>query len=577
MSGNGRATLEVETQLSKLVNDLTSVRDMAKQIGKSFEDTSRSASDEIEKQEKRTKGFFDSMKKQGATLAENLKSDFKALMGLNMVEQSLKLSSTLKGTVADAFSLSDAINKVGNSFDINQTRFSAFQRKVVSGLGEMGLSTKSASLVLQGLMGSGVKGEDSIMEYAKTAGKLASVSNTIGSEGNIASGMAAVLRAQGKNPSDPRLVAGMGQDLNKAFQTTGKTPVDLLSSMNDMFSGMASDMRKKTSDRTMMEMAVAGQIGGPNAVKFLEEYLGKSKLERLPMDQLGLSGIIGEKGGLDLDRLQKGLGTAVGRIGSDPEMAAKILGISDDAAKGLVRLHDTMQQVRDATERMRASSSDLGKSFDENVGFSEAFGHNLSRVGSIFGAPLGALAHGGARLMQSASHHDLTSAAVVGGAGLLAAVLAGGGIRALTGVAGTAARLKGAEAMLGKETIPVYVVNISEFGGGAGLGNLVSKIPWALAARYAGVAGGVGAYAAGGYLAGGLIEPSITAGLDKWTGKKDASGTNFNILERFLRGLDRITDGMVTGNEHSPFAIDVTVRSEKGLNAKASQPRGFPQ
>ena len=406
---------------------------------------------------------------------------------------------------------------------------------MVQGLGDIGLSSEAATNTLEGLADTPVRGEKALIEYAKEAGKLASISGQTGKEGSIAGGVARVIQARGGDTNDPDQMRTVMEDVRKAFVATGKKPGDILANMEKIFSGMSSDLRKSIGTGGLAKLAGAGQVAGPGSIKFLEEFLGKSGIQRKALEAQGFKDVFTEKG-IDIDKFQKASKEVLERVGGDPRMAAKTLGLTDEAAEGFVRLSENLDRVRKVQDAMTSSTGSLNEQYRNSMGLSEAFKANLNKIkGSISGpfAEIQEMITGG---LSKASESTEGAASVVLGGGVLAAVLAGAGLRGVGGgLVGGMAKAKAMESITGEKVQNVFVVNASDMGGGLpgapggglkGVGSMLGK------------AGLVGAAGFAGYKVGGAIQehsPTLTG--------KTSEGFEGGLIERLFFKLDKVFGG----------------------------------
>lgn len=516
--------VSVRHELDKIIDALQKVREANVDVQQSFDDTAKKTEKGVERGTKNTETMLTKVRGFARRMADQIKQDFMSLASINALGESMRISNQFKGAVKESFELSDAIRKLGGVFGLTRSQFGEFQNKLTKGLGAIGLSSDVATNSLQGLSQTTVRGQENLVEYSKAAGMLASISREQGQEGNIAGGIARVLTARGQNPNDMKAMSKVSEDLRRTFLATGKGPTETLRVMEDIFSKMPEDLRKSISTRGLAQLASTAQIAGPGGTDFITAILGKSPIARQALEAQGFGKIFSDKG-LDVEKFGKASKSVLGRVGGDPRLAAKTLGLSDEAAEGFIRLTRSLDRVAEAQANVEKMTGSLAESYQQSMGFGEAFRANINRIKRVFSEPLAALSQGGADLMSKASQSDLGAAGIVGGGGLLAALLAGGALRGIGkglggGIMGSVAKGAAASAVTGKEVQPVYVVNAAEIAAGGALGGglggakgLLSKIPGlggiaAGVGRAAGVAGGAlsspvalgaGAIAAGGY------------------------------------------------------------------------------
>lgn len=485
--------LSVRSQLQRIIKELEEIQVAAGKVGEGLKQAGEDVGESFNSQVKRTETFLGRLRGLSGRIADQMRGDFKSLLSINAIRDSLKISDQFRGSVKEVFALSDAIRKLGRVFGIADKDYSKLQTKMLQGLGGAGLGSEVGTRTLEGLAASGtrVAGQDSLVGYSRTSGQLASVTRQQGREGDIAKQIAQVIQARGGNVNDMKQVASVAEDVRRVFNATGAGASDTLESMKQIFTSMSKDFRQKITTRGLANLAAAGTVAGPNSVKFLEEFLGKSPIARQAMEAQGFQGVFTDQG-IDVDKFQRASQDILARVGGDPRLAAKTLGLSDDAAEGFVRLAESLREVRRTQDMVRAATGDLNSQYKASMGFGEAFKANINRVkGALAGAaeavglPSVSQALTGGLSSAAGADSPLASAGVVAGGGLLAAVLAGGGLKGiggglLGGMAGSLARSKAAEAFTGKETIPVYVTNAAEIGGGGAAGAI------------AGAAGGAG-------------------------------------------------------------------------------------
>lgn len=501
-----QVNLSVRSELKKIIEELELIAAKGQTVTEEFGKLGEGVSEGLANNTKKTETFLTKLSGLGGRVANQLRGDFKSLFAINALKDSLKLSDQFRGTVKEAFTLSDAIRKLGGVFGIAKGDFGKLQTNMVKGLGEIGLSSESAAKVLEGLSTSGtnVSGEGSLLGYAKSSGQLSSVTRQQGSEGEIAKLMAQVIQARGGNVNDMKQLTAVAEDVRKVFNATGAGATETLNSMKSIFTGMSKDFRDKITSKGLANLAAASTVAGPNAANFIEKYLHLSKYQRAGMDARGMNKAFGENG-INTEQVAKMYAQAQKLGGGDVRIGVKAAtGIdSDEDAEGFIRLAESLDKVRAAQAKLATASGNLDEQYKASMGFGEAFRASINRVKKTIAGPLSSVTQGGTDLMSSAAGSDLGAAGVVAGGGVLAALLAGAGMRGIggsvMGMAGTAAKSKAAEEMTGQKTIPVYVVNAHEMGGG-GIGGAAGGIAGSLGK--AGLVGGVavGAGMAGAYL-----------------------------------------------------------------------------
>lgn len=569
MPNDNEVLVSVRTELQKLLDELNKVTAKNKEVQDEFKSSGQAIDDSLKKKTQSTTQYFFSLRDVGRRVFDQLKSDIKALASLRGLEAGLSLSNQFSGTFKEVLSLSDSVRRLGNSFGIAKSDFSKFQGALSKGFGDIGASSEEAANALQGLTGTGVKGQGNVLEYAKTAAQLGMLSGERGKSGDIAGSLAGVVRAQGKDVNDPEAMRAIAREVTAASKATGKGASELLREMQNIFESMPEDLRKSFSPKAISQLGVASVVGGPGAADALKAFLGKSKEERAGLEAQGFGKIFGKDGELDLKGLQE-VAKELKSRGVSSRMAAQTLGLSGSEAEGFVRLIEKSDQLAQALDETSKASKDYAKEARESMGFGDAFRANIRKVQGTIGEGLGAVTQGATDLLSSASESSAGALGTVAAGGILASVLAGGGLRGIGGslAKGAGGLIKGkvAEGVTEKETIPVYVVNASEIGGGgsalAGAGKMGGLAKGAL---------GVAGAGAIGYEVGSLINEGI---VEKTQGKT-SEGFEGNAIERLFFKLDKLF-----GNERATqferaqqmMNVKVEVTSKSG-ELKASTPK----
>lgn len=523
----GEVKLSVRTELQKIIDDLSKLQKRAEDVGSTFKEIAKDTGDAVTDQTKRTETFFSQMQNFGRRVAGQLKSDFQSLLSINALGGALKLSEQFRGSIKETIGLSDTIRRLGATFGIAQKDFAGFQTAITKGLGDIGLSSEQAAAALQGLAETPVKGQKNLIEYSKTAAQLASISGEKGREGDIAKGLSSVVKAQGGNVNDLTQMKLVAAEVQKIREATGKGASETVKTLEDLLRSMPQDLRKAIGVQGLSKLAAAGTAGGPGSTKFLEELLSKSPIARKALEAQGFGNVFGKEG-LNIESFKKAAGSVLKRVGMDPRMAAQTLGLTEEAAEGFVRLYESLDKVKDAQDRVVKSNGDVDKAYRETMGLGDSFRASINKVKSIFAAPLSKATQGITGMLGKASESNLGAAGVVAGGGLLAALLAGVGLKGIGKGLGVGGLAKGGaiEAMTGRQVQPVYVVNAGEIGGGmsemltAG-GGLLSKL------KTGGLYGGAA-------LAGGAVGAGLSGGLDKLI---ESSGPDSALR----RGSDEVT------------------------------------
>lgn len=543
--------IRVKSGLEQILKDLESLRARAEDVSAALRDTGNQTSESIKKNTRETETFFGQLRTFGRRMSDQLKRDFAALASLESLAAGLKISEQFKNSVKESVILSDSIRRLGPVFGMVEKDFVGFQKTLTDGLGEIGLSSEAASRTLEGLSQTQVRGEENILGYARAAGQLATIGGEQGREGDIARGMASVIRARGGDVNNKKEMEALAESLRRVFLSTGVGPSQALDTMTSLFEQMPADFRKAITSSGLANLAAAQAVGGPATTQFLEEYLGKSPIARMAFEAQGGRGIFTEEG-IDIEKFRAFAGSIMGRVGGDPRLAAQTLGLSEDAAEGFVRLAESLDRVKEAQDRIQRTTGNLNETYRQSMSLGDSFRANINRIKSFLAEPLASITQGATNLLNQASQSDLGAGAVVAGGGLLAALLAGGGLRGIGGsLVGTVLKSQAAEQLTGQKTIPVYVTNAAEIGAAGAASGLLSGGAGGVMG-FLGKAGAVGAALGAGVLAGQLAEPYVGKFLEDKTTGTTKEGFTGDIVERLFFKLDMLLGGDTTSAYRAP-------------------------
>lgn len=565
MSSND-VVLVGRAELESIYQSLKKMTDQAEKSGEELATFGKRTQEGLDRQTKNTEK---NIKKTGSSLrqlANQLYSDFKALMSMEALGAGLKLSSQFRGAIAESITLSDTIRRLGGSFNVAREDFGRFQGAIAKGLGDIGASSEAAAQALQGLTGMGVKGQESAIALSKGAVTLAGMSGEKGGEKNIARLLAQTLKAQGADVNDRAAQQALIGEVTAATQATGKQASEILGAMEQIFSTMDKSMRGKFGPEGMAQMAVMASTVGPAATKALQEYLSKGAIQRLPLEAQGFK-IFDEKGGVDMKALKSFVETTRGRIGGDPRASLMTAGFSEEAAEGLVRLADQSQAVAENMSKLSSATRDNEQAFKSSMGLLDAFKGSINTVKGRLEELGGGALQKITDFLAAQVGDTAGSTAVVASGATLAALLAGGGLRGVgKNLLGGMAKKELHEQITGEQVQSVYVVNAAEIGAAAGAGGIGG-----IGGKLAKGAGILGAGAAG-YMVG---EQIVNPALDKLTKGKTSEGFEGNVVERLFFKLDKLLGGEASKNIMKANQVAIKIETtEPNLRATQKVKRG---
>lgn len=501
-------TLSVRTQLLKIVEELDKIGEKSREVSSNLKDAGKTVGDNLTEQSKKTTTWLQELSNVGRRVGDSLKDDFKALISLNALSQSMKLSSQFGGTIKETLELENVVKKLGASLGIAAKDSANFQVMMTKGLGEIGASSEEAAESLKGLRGTGIQGASNILGVSKMGVQLSSLGMERGKSGEITGSIAEILRAQGKEITTKN-AGDIGKAVTKAMDVTGKSASDILGMMKETFSHMAPEMKKKTTAAGLSQMAIAETVGGPGASAALKKFLTQGSITNMALKSQGFGKIFTKEGGIDLEGLKQ-FSKESKRIAGDIRQSAQTYGLQEDEAQGLSNLLERTDQLGEALKKLSTASDDYAGKFQDNMSLSESFAASLNKVKGIFAGPLTTATEGMTKLLSGASHSTAGAIGVVAGTGIMAAMMARSGLGGIGKAMGMGGVAKGAiGGMIAKQAgaTPVYVVNAGDIGGGSGaLGAMAGGTGMmGKAGKFLGAAGMIGSAGLAGYEAGSAI------------------------------------------------------------------------
>lgn len=597
------AKISVRSDLLKIVEDLKVISETAQATSDSLAAASKQLGSEVNDQVSIVSGGMEKIRKFGQGLVKQLGSDFKGLFSVNALVGGMKLSEQFAGSIKQAVTLNDTIRNLAPIFGMTEDRAERFKRNLVKGLGEIGVGSDAAANALQGLAETPVRGEKALEAYAKTASELASISKEKGQEAGIAKGLAGVVTAQGGDPNDPKAMQKVADDIVRIRNATGKSATEALATLSKLFSSANQDFKKRLLQGGGVSLAAAGLIGGQGSTAFLERFMGLSKQERAGYEAQGLGRLVGQNGQLDNKAFESTISEAKNRGSGNAEFGLKTMGMSDEEAKGFLRLAEALRTNGAAVEAARTSVVDINKEYQQTMSLGDSFRASLNHVKGAFtglmdklGAP--DLINKGTNMLQDASHSAIGSAAVVGGTGLLAAMLTGKGLGGIGDLLSGEAKKTAIEAATGEKVQRVEVINWpASMGGGLldkvveGAGGANNFKNWGKVLTTGGIAGeaAVGAEGAGAVAGGGALTAAApfaaAAGVGLLAGQAfkyinnqtEGGGLEATIQELmdWLKGNDKPRPSLFT---EPPKTVRVTVDTKnKDLKTFPAGSRGVSQ
>lgn len=580
------AKVSVRSDLLKIADDLKTIKKQADETAESLAGATKEVGKQVDDQTAFVRGGLDKLRKFSKGVADQMKDDFKALFSVNAMTSGLKLNDQFASSIKQAVTLSDTIRNLGPIFGMNQDRAERFKRSLVGNLSEIGVGADAAASALQGLAQTNVRGDENLTAYSRNAGELASISKQKGQEGQIAKGLAGAVVAKGENPNDPKAMQKVSDDVLRIRNATGKSATEALDMLNKLFSSANSDFKKRLSAGGGVSLAAAGLLGGEGSTGFLQRYMGMDDKRRSGLEAQGMGRLVGKDGSLNQGAFQSTVSEAKRRGQGNAEFGLTTMGMSEEEAKGFLRLSEAMKQNGAAIESARTQVVDINKEYRDTMGMGDAFNASINRVKGMLSR--GMAEHGmpdvlgrGTGMLAGAGQSDAGSAAVVGGGALLAAMLTSKGLKGIGGALfGGEAKKAGIEAVTGEKVQRVEVINWptsmegawSSWGGAAkGAGGIAAGA----GAGGAGIAGaGLGASAA---LAGGvgLVAGDVAKYIGEGGAESDA-GDALKAIKEFFMGKEQNVRAFPTPAGSQDVKVVVESR-DRGLKATPRGSRGGGQ
>lgn len=532
MAGGNGVEVEVKSQLSKILTDLQDIQKAGSSLSVTFNLMSGEVGKSVDEQTKKVKTGLEQMQEFGRRVAGQLKKDFSALFSVGSLAGGLQLTNQLSGSVKEAITLSDTVRRLGSIFGIVGADATKFQTNLQQGLAGIGASSEAAANALKGLSETPVRGQQNLIQYAKTATQLASISGQKGQEGEIAKGAAGIITARGGNPNDLGQLSAVSEEILKIRKATGRSVTEITGALGALYTATNSKFKGALQNGGSTTLAAAAVTGGPQATSFLENFIGKSQFNRLGQEAQGFKNIVTPQGGLNAKAIEQITQEAKGRGMGDVQSGLATMGLSDEEAKGFMRLSDALKDNGTAINGAKDQVVDLNEEYRRSMGLGDSFKANINKLKGYLSPGISAASQGATDLLGKASETTGGAAVVTGGAAILAALLTGGGLRGIgKGLIGDTVKEKAMEAATGEKYTEVWVKNWpSSFGGAADLAK--KAVPALLGAgelitaAYAAAAVGTGIIAGKGaeYIGTGGVESDISRLIEKmsefFSGKK---------------------------------------------------------
>jgi hypothetical protein len=244
-----------------------------------------------------------------------------------------------------------------------------------------------------------------------------------------------------------------------------------------------------------------------------------NRIERKGLEAQGFGNIVGKNGELNTGAISRTMAEAKSRGMGDAQAGLKTFGFGDEEAKGFIRLADAIEKSGDTINHAKDQVVNINEEYRKSMGLGDAFRANINKIKGVLSPAISAVSQGATSLLGKASESGVGAGVVTAGSAVLAAVLAGGGLRGIgKGLLGGEAKSMAIEAATGEHVQRVEVINFpSGFGSsGGGLldkaGGVVSKA--AGLGGIAATAGTIGTVASAGVAAGEAVKFIGEGGLE---------------------------------------------------------------
>jgi hypothetical protein len=493
--------ISVKTQLDRITKQLEEIQRASASAERGIKTTAAQVDTAVATSMQKTQyGLGQSASLMRRTL-QVMKTDLAALGTLGLIAGGFKLAGQFKESISGILSLTDAIRKYASVLKIaDQPKFIG---QLSRSLDEVGMGADVAAQGIEGLSHTQVRGEKAMIEYVKSAGMLASVGNQKEQTGNILGLLAGIQQARGARPEDTGAMNQLATQVLHAYKAGGGkgNVTDILTSIKDTFNGMATDFRKSLTPKAVSQIEAISAAGGEASASFIKDYLSATSISRAPLNAMGMGNLFTNQGVNEKvlsNIINKGKQSAVtkGDVAGGIYIASGGA-ITEDQAKGLVRLYENMNQVNRAVEEMNADTQTLPQAFDSAKTSGEAFISVLDRVRNAFSESISSFDQDVTGLFKSIQKSKTGSALTVGALGLGLAVGAGklfSGLKSLfprwlvgeaaagaaggaegLGAASTGGLIGGAETAAAGVGIGAVGAGAAALGGGAVIGYEVAK------------------------------------------------------------------------------------------------------
>lgn len=577
--------ITVKSQLTKVIADLEKIQAAGDAVSDQFKRMGDDVGKNVKGNTKQVETGLQKLQGFGRRVADQLRQDFASLASIQSLSAGLKLSNQFGGSIKEAVSLSDTVRRLGSIFGIAQKDFASFQTDMQKGLAGIGASSEAAANALGGLAETPVRGKANLIEYAKIATQLASVSGQKGQEGTVAKGLAGVITARGGNPNDVNQARSASTEILQIRQATGKSVTEITQALTDIYAKTNKDFQGRLKGGGSTTLAAASLSAGPQSTAFLEKYLGMNRIERKGLEAQGFGEILKQNGQVNSSAILRTLQEAKGRGLGDAQAGLKTYGFSDDEAKGFIRLAEAVKSGGDAINGAKNAQVSLNAEYAKSMSLGDSFRASINKLKGAAAPLISSATQGITDALGKASQTTGGAIAVTAGAAGLAAILSGRGLQGLGGgLLGGALKSKAIEGITGEKVQKVEVINFPAGFGAAGVaggGGIAALLGKGVAVAGAGAAGyGAGDFARQKY------ESYVAANPDSQTAQVDRKvdsaiesfflkiGPKLGLLPALAEPTQKVKDANY-GPQPAPQRVDVTVDlKSKDLKSAPAPGRG---
>lgn len=471
------AVLEVETKLDSLMKGLNEIKRTSEQVGSSFTNLGKQVGDSLRDQSRRTEDYLNHLGNFGRNVAESIKNEFQALLGVGGILGTFKLGEVLEKSIAASSNLTTVLARMRQSLHLNVQQTDELKSSFVKAFAAARLGAQDAANALEGLQGKGITNLEVLKNIAFTSARIATARGERGAAGKVSGGVVDLLQAQGINPNkNPEAVSSLLDSIVKVSTVTGKKATEVEEAYRRIIDATVAEKKKALTPAGLAQTTLISTVLGPQFSSLIESVNKTPDIFKGVLRDF--KGIVKPNGEYDLGRLYQALQTAK-RSGLGTTVAAQTYGFDEKTASAIQTAINNYNDLSPLLNQYQSAQVDLNQATYDGMSAMEKLGSIVDVASAqvkewgdallgtfdsirLFGKALGGISGSG----------TASTAATAGGIGL-AAYLAGKfspNILRLFGIGGGAAAA--GEAAFG--TSAAFIPGAAGAAAGIGLGGVAA-------------------------------------------------------------------------------------------------------